>query len=412
MSLTAFTGSGTINAAKGALTPSQVEGIGTNGSNIGGFISGNNSGTNNAKAFLNWVLFDEQMKYVTSGTDPVQTNGGYKLHTAFINAPVNVSRNGFLYVFVSNESNLAVYFDNLAITHTPGAIVEETHYYPFGLTMSGISSKAAVMMENKRKWNKGSELESKEFSDGSGLELYTTFYRSLDPQLGRFWQIDPKPNEAIGPYAAMDNNPILKNDPLGDTAHTNGNAKSISSYLTLLSSATGNKYALDKSGNITRTNKDLNKKNTSKTSAILSNLIETIITDKNRKIELNFNAEGSSKNKGVFVDDYQSATIDVGDAKKIKNPALLAATLAHPLAEYFNAPSIDKRTYGNYKPAHEVATVVESAIVYEMNGSKKGSYGTRTHSFNPTNGQLTLTYGTTSYNLTLNRDSDIVHDVK
>jgi hypothetical protein len=76
--------------------------------------------------------------------------------------------------------------------------LEETHYYPFGLTMAGISSKAAGSLENKRKWNAGSELNT-DFD----IDLYETHFRSLDPQLGRFWQLDPKPNEFESLYAAM-----------------------------------------------------------------------------------------------------------------------------------------------------------------------------------------------------------------
>lgn len=92
-------------------------------------------------------------------------------------------------------------------------------YYPFGLVMSGISSKAAGSLSNKYKYN-GKELQSGEFSDGSGLETYDFGHRMQDPQLGKFWQIDRFASKFSyqSPYAYAGNNPIKNIDVNGDSA--------------------------------------------------------------------------------------------------------------------------------------------------------------------------------------------------
>ena len=92
--------------------------------------------------------------------------------------------------------------------------MEDINYYPFGLTMNGISSKALAFggAENKYKFNDGTELNST-----FDLHLYETNFRSLDPQIGRFWQLDPMADAAFeySPFVYGNNNPLTFNDPLG-----------------------------------------------------------------------------------------------------------------------------------------------------------------------------------------------------
>jgi RHS repeat-associated protein len=213
--LLSFTGSSLITGAKGSLTTSQVEGIPGNSASLQNFIN-RTPASNQAKAYLNWVLLDDQLKYVSSGSDPVAAGGGYRLHDFYINSPVTVTKNGYLYVFVSNESNLSVYFDNLTLTHTNGSVLEETHYYPWGLTIAGISSKTAGAVANRYEYN-GKEKQHKEFSDGTGLEYYDFAARMYDVQLGRWMVNDPLaqkyPN--LSPYTYCANDPVVHIDPDG-----------------------------------------------------------------------------------------------------------------------------------------------------------------------------------------------------
>jgi len=83
--------------------------------------------------------------------------------------------------------------------------------------MAGISSKAAGKLENKYKFNGGTELNS-----SFDLSLYETDFRLYDPQIGRFVQPDELAEEFDNwsPYAFANDNPILLNDPTGLASDT------------------------------------------------------------------------------------------------------------------------------------------------------------------------------------------------
>lgn len=86
--------------------------------------------------------------------------------------------------------------------------------------MAGISSKAFGKFENKKKYN------GYEFNNDFDINLYESFYRSHDSQIGRFLQIDPVSVAEESPYVAMGNNPILHFDLLGDDLEIGPNQQS------------------------------------------------------------------------------------------------------------------------------------------------------------------------------------------
>jgi len=177
------------------------------------------------KAYLNWVLLDEEQfktvdgNYGAVSVQPITGTQEKQLLQSNSGNPIEIKKNGYLYVYVSNESKGNVYFDDIRVDHIHGPLTEETHYYPFGLAMAGIGSKALAFggPENMYKFN-GKELNNKEFSDASGLETYDFGARNYDPQIGRWHKTDNKAELyfATSPYVYALNQPTNAVDPDGN----------------------------------------------------------------------------------------------------------------------------------------------------------------------------------------------------
>jgi len=96
-------------------------------------------------------------------------------------------------------------------------VLQENHYYPFGMNMEGPWCPDAVNSTKNHYQFNGIEL----FED-LDLNVNFAFYRSYDPAIGRWWQVDPKAESFYGMsvYNGMGNNPVMLSDPNGDSPLT------------------------------------------------------------------------------------------------------------------------------------------------------------------------------------------------
>jgi RHS repeat-associated protein len=121
---------------------------------------------------------------------------------------------GFAVVTLRNANSLPVLFDNLEI-RTYGTekavIIQENHYEPFGMTLKGLDYVVNPQQKNQFLFN------GKELDESLDLQLYDYHARQVDPQTGRFNQIDPHAHKYanLSGYAYVANNPMKFIDPNG-----------------------------------------------------------------------------------------------------------------------------------------------------------------------------------------------------
>ncbi len=174
-----------------------------------------NEGDDVPHAYLNYLLFDENFTLVEEGMAEVTQAGAVTATTpdaveTLILPEITASQNGYLYTFLSNESNwnVSVYFDDFVVEHETH-LVQVNDYYPFGAR----HDQGSFIADHAKYGYQGKELTA-----DLNLNLLDFHARQYDPILGRFHSSDPMAMAVAGmsPYAGMGNNPIIYVDPDGN----------------------------------------------------------------------------------------------------------------------------------------------------------------------------------------------------
>jgi RHS repeat-associated protein len=114
-------------------------------------------------------------------------------------------------IAIAEIRQLVDHLGNIHVTiDEQGDVVTADNYYLFGLQMPGRSYNVAFS-GNQYKYN------SKELDDENGLDWYSYGARYYDPQVARWFVIDPLLDKYPGfsPYIYASNNPVIYIDPDG-----------------------------------------------------------------------------------------------------------------------------------------------------------------------------------------------------
>ncbi|MFN9499932.1 MAG: RHS repeat-associated core domain-containing protein, partial [Chryseotalea sp.] len=175
----------------------------------GGATGTQANGDTNPSAYLNYIVFDENYKFLKMNYIAVPASAFYNKQKISLPA-VDIQKTGYVFVYLSYnaQSNNYVNFDDFKITHTKTQVIQYNEYYPFGLQANSSWTKDGE--SNAYLYNGGSELNNT-------TSYYETTFRSYDQTLGRFMQIDPLANSFANQtsYNFANNDPVYWNDPTG-----------------------------------------------------------------------------------------------------------------------------------------------------------------------------------------------------
>ncbi|TRX51638.1 hypothetical protein FNH22_24055 [Fulvivirga sp. M361] len=181
--------SGVLSAITGAfnVTPATEGGIiySAFDTHSQGFTDGMPAGQE-PKAYLAYILFNSAYSGTPQfGTRAISSNATVNFEELM--HEITVPYDGDLYIYLANESDYNVFFDDMNVIHKKNdnvlQVTQTNDYYPFGLTFN---SYQKPQDHTNRYQFQGQELQT-DFDLG-----WSQFkWRNSDPAIGRFFNIDP-----------------------------------------------------------------------------------------------------------------------------------------------------------------------------------------------------------------------------
>ncbi len=131
--------------------------------------------------------------------------------------PLGGSNYQYEYTIKDHLGNARLTFADLnanSIVDVPGDILQENHYYPFGMNMSYGWMNNTGLIDNRYQYN------GKELNDDFGLNWNDYGARWYDASVGRWWSVDPLANKFSNttPYNSFLSNPLNIVDIQGDSS--------------------------------------------------------------------------------------------------------------------------------------------------------------------------------------------------
>jgi RHS repeat-associated protein len=210
--------------------------------NAGIAITPNTNNTNpTPTAYLRYIFYNTSGVPIGFGTSAI-TGASTSCNNLSVN--YTAPEAGTLQVYVANESNTDVWFDEVNITVTQQLIAQENHYDPWGLNLVGI--------EKNGNPNHRYQYNGKEKVEEFNLNWNDYGARQYDPQLGRWHAIDAlsEKHYPLSPYAYAGDNPVIFVDYDGKDygVHINHNDRTIeirATFITRTRDATSAQNAIN-----------------------------------------------------------------------------------------------------------------------------------------------------------------------